>query len=61
MSGRKLSQLNGKDTLLNFKVDASTAHTFKELVGKDGLTVSQVLRCMVERFVKLKGSPTVKQ
>lgn len=61
MVGRKLQPVKEKSELLNFKIDAPTAHRFKELVGQDGLTASQVLRFMVERFVKLKGSSTVKQ
>lgn len=61
MAGQKLQSVKGKSEILNFKIDAPTANQFKELVGKEGLTASQVLRFMVERFVKLKGSPTVKQ
>lgn len=60
MVGRKLQPVKGKSEILNFKIDGPTAQRFRELVGRDGLTVSQALRVVVERYVDLKGRPVVK-
>jgi len=54
MAGRKLSS-SEKVEMLNFKVDSSTSRRFKEIVGKEGLTVSEALRKVVERYVLIKG------
>lgn len=54
MSGRKLST-SEKVEMLNFKVEASISSRFKEIVGKEGLTVSEALRKVVERYVEIKG------
>lgn len=47
--------------MMNFKIDGINARRFKELVDKEGLTVSEALRTIVERYVKLKGNLLVKQ
>lgn len=44
-----------KVDMLNFKLDASISSRFKEIVSKEGLTVSEALRKVVERYVELKG------
>lgn len=54
MAGRKLST-SEKVEMLNFKVDASISSRFKEIVTKEGLTVSEALRKIVERYVLHKG------
>lgn len=54
MAGRKLST-SEKVEMLNFKVDASISDRFKEIVDKEGLTVSEALRKVVEKYVELKG------
>lgn len=52
---RKLESVNEKTETLNFKIDAPISSRFKEIVGKEGLTVSEALRKVVERYVELKG------
>lgn len=62
MAGRKLYPIN-KTEMLNFKIDGGVKRCFQELVDREGLTTSEVLRNFVERYVKLKGNeyvPTVK-
>ena len=54
MADRKLST-SEKVEMLNFKLEASISSRFKEIVGKEGLTVSEALRKIVERYVTLKG------
>ena len=54
MAIRKQSQAE-KVEMLNFKLEASISSRFKEIVGKEGLTVSEALRKVVERYVEIKG------
>lgn len=54
MAIRKQSQTE-KVEMLNFKVEASISSRFKEIVGKEGLTVSEALRKVVERYIEIKG------
>lgn len=55
MAGRKQLPVKEKTEMLNFKVEAPVSRHFKEIVDKEGLTVSEALRKVVERYVKLKG------
>lgn len=54
MAAVKLST-SEKVEMLNFKIDAIISSRFKEIVGKEGLTVSEALRKVVERYVEIKG------
>ena len=50
------NHIKEKKETLTFKVDAETANYFRDLVKKEGLTMSQALRTYVERYVGFKGS-----
>lgn len=55
MAGRKQLSVKEKTEMLTFKVEVPVSRLFKEIVDKEGLTVSEALRKVVERYVELKG------
>lgn len=54
MTGRKLHPAE-KAEMITCKVDGGIKRQFQEMVERDGLTISQVVRLFIERFVELKG------
>lgn len=55
MAGRKLLSVEEKTEILNFKIDSSMARLFREILQKEGLSVSESLRAIVEQYVERKG------
>lgn len=47
---------NEKKETFTFKVEASTAIRFRELLDKEDITISQALRKFMRRYVALKNN-----